>query len=56
MSYDLDPEFNLLSKINDINSADILKVIKKYLTKPFLSVYGNEKICNEINNLWKKNF
>ena len=38
------------------NSADILKVTKKYLRKPFLSIYGEEKICNKINKLWIKNF
>ena len=54
--YDLDPDFDYLTKIKDINSEDILKVIKKYLTKPFLSVYGDEKICNEINKLWIKYF
>ena len=54
--YDLDPDFDYITKIKDISSEDILKVIKKYLTKPFISVYGEEKICNEINKLWIKNF
>ena len=46
----------VLNKINDIQSEDILKVTKKYLRKPFLSIYGEEKICNKINKLWIKNF
>ena len=54
--YDLDPDFDYLTKIRDINSEDILKVTKKYLTKPFISVYGEEKICNEIYKLWIKYF
>ena len=29
---------------------------KKYFSKPFLSISGNEKICLEISNMWKKNF
>ncbi len=56
IGYDLDPNFDYLNKIKDISSEDILKTTKKYLTKPFLSIYGEEKICNEINKLWIKNF
>ena len=56
IGYDLDPDFDYITKIKIINSEDILKVTKKYLTKPFISVYGEEKICNEINELWIKNF
>ncbi len=55
---DLDPDFdmNCVNKIEEINSENILEVSKKYFSKPFLSIYGNEKICNEINELWIKNF
>ena len=55
---DLNPDFdiNCLDKIEDIASEDILKIAIKYLSKPFLSVYGDRKICNEINKLWIKNF
>ena len=56
IGYNLDQNYDFLNKINDVNSADILKVTKKYLGKPFLSIYGDEKICNEINKLWIKNF
>jgi len=56
LGYDLDPNFDCLMKIKDINSKDILKVINKYLAKPFLSIYGDEKICNEVHKLWIKNF
>ncbi len=58
IGYDLDPDFDedCLEKIEDITSEEILKITKKYLTKPFLSIYGNKKICNEIYNLWIKNF
>ena len=56
IGYDLDPNFNILNKINDINSEDILKVIRKYLSKPFLSIYGERKICDQIKKLWIKNF
>ena len=55
---DLDPDYDdkNLSKIQDINSKDILKITNKYLAKPYLSIYGDEKLCNEINKLWIKNF
>ena len=54
----LDPNFDMdcLKKIEDINSANILDITNKYLSKPFLSIYGDKKICNEINKLWIKNF
>ncbi len=56
IGYTLDQNYDFLNKINDVNSADILKVTKKYLGKPFCSIYGDEKKCNEINKLWIKNF
>jgi len=58
ISYGISPisEIDLSSKIKEISSLDILKLTKKYLSKPFLSISGNEKICLEISNRWKKNF
>ncbi len=56
IGYALDQDYDFLNKINYVKSADILNVTKKYLEKPFLSIYGDEKICNEINKLWIKNF
>ncbi len=58
ISNDIDPNFDTdcLNKIDNINSDEIKKIINKYLSKPFLSIYGDKKICNEINKLWKKNF
>ncbi len=58
IGYDLDPDFdrNNIKKIESINSEDILNITNKYLSKPFLSIYGDQKICNEINKLWIKNF
>ena len=49
-------ENDLNSKIEGISSLDILKLTKKYFSKPFLSISGNEKICLEISNSWEKNF
>ncbi len=58
IGYDLDPNFdiNCLKNIENVNSEDILKISRKYFSKPFLSIYGDEKICNEINKLWIRNF
>ena len=56
IGYDLDQNFNILTKIDDINSEDISKVIRKYLSKPFLSIYGERKICDQIKKLWITNF
>ncbi len=58
ISYGIKPisELELNSKIDKISSIDIFKLIKKYLSRPFLSISGNEKICLEISTRWKKNF
>ena len=58
IGYDIDPNFDkdCIRKIEDINPEDILKITKKYLSKPFLSICGDEKICNKINQIWIKNF
>jgi zinc protease len=58
ISYGISPisEIDLNSKIKEITSLDILKLTKKYFSKPFLSISGKEKICLEISNRWEKNF
>ncbi len=58
ISYGISPisELDLNLKIEEISSLDILKLTKKYFSKPFLSISGNKKICLEISNMWKKNF
>ena len=58
ISYGLSPtsENDLNSKIDEITSLDIFKLTNKYLSKPFLSVSGNKKICSEISTFWNKNF
>ena len=58
ISYGISPisEIDLNLKIEEISSLDILKLTKKYLSKPFLSISGNEKICLEISKHWGKNF
>jgi len=58
ISYGISPisEIDLNTKIEEISSLDILKLTNKYFSKPFLSISGNEKICFEISNNWKKKF
>ena len=56
IGYDLDSDFDCLKKVNNINSEEVTKVANKYLAKPFLSIYGDRIICNEIKKLWIKNF
>ena len=58
ISYGINPisEFEFNSKIDGITSSDILKLTKKYFSKPFMSISGNKKICLEINSRWDKNF
>ena len=49
-------ENNLTLEIDKISSLDIFKLTNKYLSKPFLSISGNKKICSEISVMWKNNF
>ena len=58
ISYGILPssEIDLVSKIEEISSLDIIKLTNKYFSKPFFSISGSEKICLEINNRWNKNF
>ena len=56
IGYDLDKNFDFLDRITYTNSEDVLKVTKKYLSKPFLSIYGDKEICDEIKKLWIKDF
>ena len=58
ISYRISPisEIDLNLKIEEISSLDILKLTKKYLSKPFLSISGNKKVCLEISKSWKNNF
>ena len=58
IGYGLDPNFDMyfLTKIQEINSKDILKITKKYFSKPSLSILGDENICNDIEKIWIKNF
>ena len=56
IGFGLDPNFDFSKNIKNINSQDIIEVTNKYLAKPFLSIYGDKKICNEINKMWLKNF
>ncbi len=56
IGYGLELDYDYFTKIKEICAEDILKVTRKYLAKPFLSIYGDKKICNEINKLWIKNF
>ena len=58
ISYEVTPisELDLNSKIDEISSLDILKVVNKYFSKPFISISGNKKLCLEISTKWDKNF
>ncbi len=49
-------EIDLNLKIEELSSLDLLKLTNKYLSKPFLSISGNKKICLEIKSMWQKNF
>ena len=58
ISYGIQPisEIELNSRVDEISALDILRITNKYFKKPFLSIYGNKKICLEIKNIWEKNF
>lgn len=58
ISNNLDPNYdkNLLKKIEKVNSKQILNITNKYFSKPYLSTYGDKKICHEIMKSWIKDF
>ena len=58
ISYGVEPntEIDLNFKIDEIASLDILDLVNKYFSKPYMSISGKKEICSQISNLWKKNF
>ncbi len=58
ISYGTPPisQLDINSQINKLSTLDVFKLTKKYFSKPYLSISGNEKICLEINAQWNKNF
>ena len=58
ISYGVEPitEIDLNFKIDEITSLDILDLVNKYFSKPYMSISGKKEICSQISNLWKKNF
>jgi len=58
ISYGIQPisEIDLNLKIDEISSSVILKLTKKYFSKPFLSISGDKKICLEVKSRWFKSF
>ncbi len=58
ISYGIKPisENDLNIEIDEISSLDIFKLTNKFLSKPFLSISGNKKICSDISEMWKNNF
>ena len=54
----MDPFYDEKSKdlIDDINSEQILKVTKRYLTSPSISFSGNKKLCKISKEVWKKKY
>ena len=58
ISYGVEPirEIDLNFKIDEIASLDILDLVNKYFSKPYMSISGKKEICSQLSNLWKKNF
>ena len=49
-------ERDYFTKVESISKEDIIKLTNKYLSKPFISVTGNKKLCDEIKKIWMFNF
>ena len=47
-------QIELNFKIDEITSLDIIKLTKKYFSKPYLSISSNKKMCLEIKTRWAK--
>ena len=55
IGFKMNPNFDNqnLEKLKEINSEKILEVSQKYFKKPFLSVLGEKRICDDIHGIWK---
>ena len=49
-------EENPIKQIDETSPGKIQKLIQKYFTKPYLSVSGEKKICDEIKSQWLRTF
>ena len=58
LSYGMDPFYddNLEYLLKEITSENILRVAKKYLTYPSISVSGNKKVCKNLIEIFKKKY
>ncbi len=58
ISYGVHPvsDLDLNSRIDEISSSDIIQLTNKYLSKPFLCISGDKKICSKIKARWRNNF
>jgi len=50
------PEKDYFTKIDSISKEDINELTNKYFSKPFISITGDKKICDEIKKIWIFNF
>ena len=58
LSLGMDPFYDekSLEIIDFIQSEQVLRVSKKYLKSPCISISGGKKVCLELKEIWKKNF
>ena len=58
LSLGMDPFYDekVDNLLKEINSEQILKVSKRYLTYPCISFLGSKQVCNKLIGIWKKKF
>ena len=57
ISYGMDPFYDEKAEefLKEISPDDVLRVSKKYLTNPCISILGSKKACKHLRGIWKKN-
>ncbi len=54
----IDPFYDekTIDLLKGIKSEQILRVSRKYLTSPSISITGNKQICEKLKEIWKNNY
>ncbi len=58
ISFGMDPFYDQtsLNLIDNINAEELLKVTRKYLSNPLLSISGGKDMCGKLRAIWQKKF
>jgi len=58
LSLDMDPFYDEKAKylIEAITSKEVLKLTRKYLNNPCISVSGSKHVCEYLRKIWERKY